>query len=112
MIEAARIEFTPRSPWMIGRKFQHGETLFEFRMPIVPGFLEFVRAVALSCAQCVIDIAPGSLQGCGYARNFFRIESAKIVNQDILRPSVTDDMVRGENNRRAIGPKQNHLASK
>ena len=87
MIETARAEFTPRAPGAIGRKHEHGETIFEFRMPIAAGFLEFVGALARGYALHVIGVTLRGLQGCGRARNFFRIESAKIVDQDIQTTS-------------------------
>ena len=80
-------------------------------MPIAGGFLEFAGAVARGHGLNVLGITLGRLQESGSAREFFRIESAEIVDQDIQRPTVADDVVRREDDGGVIGSEQNHLAA-
>ena len=85
VIGAARVEFAAAAYGMIGWKDED--------------------------ALHVTEETFGRLERCGRIREFFRIESAKVMDEDIQRPAIADKVVRGEDYCRGIGTKQNHLAA-
>jgi hypothetical protein len=111
VIGAARVEFAAAAYGMIGWKDEDGKAIREFCMPIAAGVFEFGGALTLRHALHVTEETFGRLERCGRIREFFRIESAKVMDEDIQRPAIADKVVRGEDYCRGIGTKQNHLAA-
>ena len=104
MIGAASFEFAPPAHGAIGWKDEDRKAVGEFCVPIAAGALEFGGALALRDPLYVIEKTLSGSEGCRHSRDFFRIEGAEIVDQNIQRPAIADHVVGRENHRRAIRP--------